>query len=300
MDEQRLRAMAGRVVAVDGVVGVTLGGSRARGDHAPGSDTDVGIYYRSPLDVGALRQVARAVAGPSAELTEPGGWGPWVDGGGWLDVDGEAVDWIYRDLDRVRACWADAREGRYAFHHQVGHPLGVPSFAYAGELALAVVLADPGGGLSALREEMDPYPPALADAVVDGLWEARFLLSGAAKAAARADTAYVAGCLFRVVGLCAHAVCAHARRWVVNDKGLVATAARLPGAPEGFGDDARAVLASLGATAETLSRALERAGALVEATAASTQASGPGPSVHPPEDGPERRSLHRGAQHRAR
>lgn len=262
--------MAGRVAAVDGVVGVTLGGSRARGEHAPGSDTDVGIYYWAPLDVEALRDVARSFAGPSAELIEPGGWGPWVDGGGWLDVDGEAVDWIYRDVDRVRACWADAQQGRYAFHHQVGHPLGVPSFAYAGELALGVVLADPDGGLTALREEMAAYPPALAEAVVDGLWEARFLLGGAAKAAARADTAYVAGCLFRVVGLCAHSVCAHHGRWVVNDRGLVATAARLPGAPEGFGDDARAVLASLGSTAETLFEALEGASALVEATAAST------------------------------
>lgn len=270
MDEQRLRAMAGRVVAVDGVVGVTLEGSRARGEHGPGSDTDVGIYYRPPLDVEALRDVARSCAGPSAGLTEPGGWGPWVDGGGWLDVDGEAVDWIYRDLDRVEACWDDAQQGRYAFHHQVGHPLGVSSFAYAGELALGVVLADPSGGLTALREEMSPYPPALAEAVVDGLWEARFLLGGAAKAAARADTAYVAGCLFRVVGLCAHAVCARHGRWVVNDKGLVAVAAGLPGAPEGFGDDASAVLAALGTTARSLSTALERAGALVEATAAST------------------------------
>ena len=289
MDEQRLRHLAAMMVTVDGVVGVTLGGSRARGDHVPGSDTDMGVYYRPPLDVEALRGLARTVAGPSAELTEPGGWGPWVDGGGWLTIDGEPVDWIYRDLDRVRASWADAQEGRYAFHQQVGHPLGVPSLAYPGELALAVVLADPGGELTALHEEMGTYPPALAEAVVDGLREARFLLAGAAKAAARADTAYVAGCLFRVVGLCAHAVCAHARRWVVNDKGLVAAAARLPGAPEGFGDDARAALASLGTTAQTLSAALERAGALVEAIAASTEASGPGPSVRPPEDGLERR-----------
>jgi len=35
-----------------------------------------------------------------------------VDGGGWLRIAGAAVDWIYRDLDRVHAAWVDARAGR--------------------------------------------------------------------------------------------------------------------------------------------------------------------------------------------
>src|SRR3712207_8687536 len=43
-----------------------------------------------------------------AVVTAPGGWGPWVDGGGWLTIDGSAVDWIYRDLDRVERSWEDA------------------------------------------------------------------------------------------------------------------------------------------------------------------------------------------------
>jgi len=51
--------------------------------------------------VGALAELARRVTGPGATVTAPGEWGPWVDGGGWLTVDGAAVDWIYRDLDRV-------------------------------------------------------------------------------------------------------------------------------------------------------------------------------------------------------
>ena len=85
-----------------GVTAVMLGGSRARGE----------------------------------ELPEPGAWGPWVDGGGWLSIDGMAVDWIYRDLDRVHQSWQAAEAGSFSFHFQVGHPLGVPDFAYAGEVAL--------------------------------------------------------------------------------------------------------------------------------------------------------------------
>nr|BFE67896.1 hypothetical protein GCM10020092_011970 [Actinoplanes digitatis] len=84
--------------------------------------------------------------------------GPWVDGGGWLTVDGAAVDWIYRDVSRVRQACEQAELGRYAFHAQAGHPLGVPDFAYAGEVALGVILADPSGELAALQERALVFP----------------------------------------------------------------------------------------------------------------------------------------------
>jgi Nucleotidyltransferase domain len=59
--------LAVRLGGVNGVVGVTLGGSRARGEHSPGSDYDLGLYYLPPLDTGALLALARAVSGPAAE-----------------------------------------------------------------------------------------------------------------------------------------------------------------------------------------------------------------------------------------
>ncbi|WP_446216943.1 nucleotidyltransferase domain-containing protein [Micromonospora sp. IBHARD004] len=195
--------LADRLQEVDGVVAVALGGSRARCEHRPDSDWDLGLYYRGALDVAALREVAAAVADDEVELTAPGGWGPWVDGGGWLRIGGVAVDWIYRDLDRVHRSWADCRAGRYQVGVQAGHPLGFYSHAYAGEVALCQVLGDPTGELTALREETSSYPPALAVALVAGGWEAGFLLDGAAKGAAAGDAGYVAGCLFRVVGVLA-------------------------------------------------------------------------------------------------
>ena len=106
-----LAALAERLVAVGGVVGVLLGGSRARGTHHPDSDVDLGVYYRPPLDVDGLAALAREVAGPDATVTRPGDWGPWVDGGAWLSVDGVAVDWVYRDVDRVQTAWRE-RAGR--------------------------------------------------------------------------------------------------------------------------------------------------------------------------------------------
>jgi predicted nucleotidyltransferase len=234
LTDERLGELAARLADVPGIAGVLLGGSRARGEHTPESDTDLGLYYRRPLDLGALGALARDVAGPAARLTEPGEWGPWVDGGGWLTVAGSAVDWIYRDLDRVERSWRDAEQGRYAFHVQAGHPLGVPDFAYAGEVALGVILADPSGELAALQDRTRWYPPALAERLVAGLWEADFLAGIARKAVSRGDAAYVAGCLFRLVGVCTHALHGAAGRWLVNEKGAVAAAAALPGAPERF------------------------------------------------------------------
>jgi predicted nucleotidyltransferase len=128
---------ARQLADVDGVVGVVLGGSRARAEEHDDSDYDVGIYYRGRLDTDALRAIAADVADESVDVSEPGGWGPWVDGGAWLVVGGERVDWIYRHLDRVRAVWARCKIGAYEFGTQAGHPLGFASFAYAGELALA-------------------------------------------------------------------------------------------------------------------------------------------------------------------
>ncbi len=267
LTDARLREVAGKIAAVPGVTGVVLGGSRARNEHTPDSDTDLGLYYRRTLDIAALAELAREIGGPAARITELGGWGPWVDGGGWLTVDGAAVDWIYRDLDRVESAWRDAERGEYAFHAQAGHPLGVPDFAYPGELALGVILADPGGELAALQGRTRVYPPALAERLIAGLWEADFLVGLARKAVSRGDSAYLAGCLFRLVGVCAHALHGAAGRWLVNEKGAVASAAKLPGAPERFKQRVDAIFAAVDGDPVHLTAAVDAAADLTLDTA---------------------------------
>jgi hypothetical protein len=258
-----LADLAERLLTVPGIVGVALGGSRARGTHTEDSDTDLGLYYRGPLDTTALGELAERVAGARAQVTSPGGWGPWVDGGGWLRIDGHQVDWIYRDVDRVQRCWADASKGRYAFHVQAGHPLGVADFSYPGELALSRVLADPSGELADLRRRFQIFPRPLAEALVAGLWEADFTIGLARKAVSRGDSAYIAGCLFRVAGVCAHALHGAAGKWLINEKGAVAAAAALPGAPEGFRSRMDAVFAAVDGDPLHLSTAIDLVADLV-------------------------------------
>jgi predicted nucleotidyltransferase len=254
--------MATAIAEVPGVVGVVLGGSRARGDALPGSDVDLGLYCSGPPDVEELSRLASRWSGDEVRVGEPGSWGPWVDAGAWLTVDGVAVDWIVRDLARVRRQWDRACRGEYAFHAQAGHPLGFLDVAYAGELATSRVLADPSGQLTALRAQVTAYPTALRDAMVGGLWEAGFLVSVARKGAARGDTTYVALCVSRALMIAAHALHAEEGRWVTNEKGLVPAAGSLPGAPSDFAERAAAAL-SLGSTPEALVTSIAVAADLV-------------------------------------
>uniref|UniRef100_UPI003F683C15 hypothetical protein n=1 Tax=Acinetobacter baumannii TaxID=470 RepID=UPI003F683C15 len=58
------------------------------------------------------------------QVTAPGEWGPWINGGSWLSIGGRKVDLLYRDLGRVRAVIADCRAGAVSMDYQPGHPHG--------------------------------------------------------------------------------------------------------------------------------------------------------------------------------
>lgn len=268
--DDALTVMATDLVGVPGVVGVVLGGSRARGDALAGSDVDLGVYYTGRPDTDQLTRLASRWSTQPVEVGPPGSWGPWVDAGGWLTVDGTAVDWILRDLDRVRDAGKRAARGDAAFHPQAGHPLGFLDVAYVAELALGRVLADPTRTLSELRAAACPYPSPLRDAMVGQLWEAGFLIDVARKGVPRQDTTYVALCLARAVLLCAHALHADAGVWVTNEKGLVPGVARLGRAPNDFAARASTALGGLGGAGNT-SESLTRAVATLEELVAETR-----------------------------
>ncbi|MFJ4841229.1 nucleotidyltransferase domain-containing protein [Streptomyces sp. NPDC088746] len=242
-------AMASRLAQVSGIEAVALGGSRARGTHRPDSDWDLGVYYRGVPDLDALTALASEVQGAPADVAGPGGWGPWVNGGAWLTVDGVAVDWILRDLDRVEAVWSDCRSGRFEVGIQPGHPLGFWSPCYVGEVALGRVLVDPGGELTSLQEATLSYPEPLRRALTDAAWEAEFSVASARKSAPSGDTLHVALCLSKAFGILTQALHAHHRSWCLNEKGALASAAALPDTPADFADRVSAALRGLDAPA---------------------------------------------------
>ena len=173
-DGDALATMAARLVLIEGVEGVVLGGSRARGAQAADSDVDLGIYVAGEVDEDALGDLATRLSEQPASWSGAGGWGTWVDGGAWLVVDGVRVDWIRRELARVDAQWERALRGEHALHAQAGHPLGFLDVGYCAELALGRVLADPRGSLATRQAQMKMMPDALGRALAARLWEARF------------------------------------------------------------------------------------------------------------------------------
>ncbi len=263
LSDEALRRMAHDLVRLDGIRAVTLGGSRARGTHRPDSDADLGLYYdRGDLDLAGLSALAARWSGRAVAVHEPGSWGAWVDGGAWLEVDGAAVDWLLRDVERVEEQCRRAVLGEHAFAAQAGHPLGFLDVAYAGEVASAVLLEDPQGVLATMRERITPYPPALRAALVADLWQVDFLLDGAVKGAKRGDAAYVTLCMSHAVLLLAHGWHATAGAWVTNEKGLVPQVEALPLDSRGFSAAAASALGSMGTSPSDLAASIESVRAL--------------------------------------
>ncbi|MCX7366619.1 MAG: nucleotidyltransferase domain-containing protein [Alphaproteobacteria bacterium] len=246
-DENLLRELVRTLSDVPGIRAIVLGGSRARGEATAQSDYDIGLYYEpeAPIDVGRLAKVA------GSSVTAIGDWGPWINGGAWLTVDGRRVDLLYRDLGKARDVIEACCAGRVERVYQPGHPHAFVSSIYMGEVALCRPLWDPEGALASLRRRCSPYPPALAEALIRTfLWEARFAIENALHGRGKDDPAYVAGCAFRAVACLCQSLFALNGVYLLNEKGATQAVERLPRRPAGF---ATRVAQAFGAGATGLS-----------------------------------------------
>jgi predicted nucleotidyltransferase len=227
--ESILHWIVDEVSQVDGVRAIVLGGSRARGTNTPSSDFDIGIYYHhnSPLDLSHLRQVAARLDDERREnvITEIGGWGPWVNGGGWLRVQSYHVDFLYRDLEKVKTVIDDCLHEKVEVFYQPGHPFGFVSSIYLAEVAVCRPLWDPDGLVAQLKQKVEPYPDSLQKALIQKFaWEINFSIDIARKSAQRADVTYAAGCCFRSVMCMLQVLFAMNKQYWLNEKGAVALA----------------------------------------------------------------------------
>jgi hypothetical protein len=221
------------LAAVPGVVALALGGSRASGAAQLSSDYDLGLYFREGvgLDVGRLLGAAKGLVDDprAAAVTEVGDWGPWIVGGAWLSIGGKKVDLLYRPIESVEKIIYDCRDGRVSVDYQPGHPHGFCSAIWMGEVALCQPLRDPDSVVAGLKALTVPYPTKLRDALVRRFhWEAAFSIENAQSAVPRDDQTYIAGCTFRSLSCVAQVIFALNRRYLINEKGALNTAARLP------------------------------------------------------------------------
>ncbi|RAV14452.1 DNA polymerase subunit beta [Paenibacillus contaminans] len=213
-----------RLKQIRGISALVLGGSRARGTESPNSDIDIGIYYDSEkeLDITRLRQVTAAIDDDHREnlVTEIGGWGPWINGGGWLKVDQIPVDFIFRDQNKVSDVIDECVRGTITIDYQPGHPHGFANSIYLAETALCKVLWDPSDVVGKLKSRTIPYPPVFQEATIQKFfWEAAFALDNGYKGIYKKDLSYIAGCWFRSVSCLNQVLFASNETYLMNEKG---------------------------------------------------------------------------------
>jgi predicted nucleotidyltransferase len=227
--EPLIQQIVAEVKRVEGVKGIVLGGSRARGTHTSSSDIDLGIYYHpdSPPNLSFLSEIATQLDDEHRVdvITGIGGWGPWINGGGWLRVQSQPVDFLYRDVEKVTRIIKDCLKGNVEIFYHPGHPLGFVSSIYLAEVALCQPLWDPDSLIEELKSQVHPYPDALQKALIQKFaWEINFSIDTARKSIERADVAYAAGCCFRSVMCMLQVLFALNKTYWLNEKGAVAIA----------------------------------------------------------------------------
>ena len=252
-----LDRVVARVERVKEISAIVLGGSHARGSADSNSDIDIGLYYEpaQPFSIDELSRAAEELDDRHQPglVTGFGEWGPGVNGGGWLVIDGRHVDFLYRDLGAVRQAIDECLSGRPRAIYQLGHPLGFQNQIYAGEVNCCRPLYDPQSAIAGLKSLVSDYPDALREAVIEKhLFDAGFELAIADKPAARGDVMYVAACLFRAAGFMMLVLYALNRRWFINEKGALADSRSFALAPDRFHATIERVLGNPGIGAAQL------------------------------------------------
>ena len=127
MVENIIQLVTEELSSLSYIEAIVLGGSRARGTHTNDSDIDMGIYY-SPetFELNSINQLAAELDDEHRTdlVVPPGAWGNWVNGGGWLVIQGYHVDLILRDIKRVEQVIKDTEKGIVTANYQTGHSHG--------------------------------------------------------------------------------------------------------------------------------------------------------------------------------
>jgi predicted nucleotidyltransferase len=262
--EQRalVSSLSKRLGEIQGVKAVVLGGSHARERARPESDIDLGIFYSegAPFSIERIREVAEDVNDfVDPVVTNFYEWGPWVNGGAWLTIGGQRVDFLYRNLEHVERVIAEAEAGRYEVHYLQQPPFGFFSPTYLGEITVCIPFFDPDARIDVLKRRVREYPEDLRHAVLqDYLFMVEFgLTSVVPKFAARLDTFGTAACLTRALNELVMTLFALNGKYPINDKTTLSELAEFERAPHNFADRAQDIMAHLGRSHAELVAAAE-------------------------------------------
>jgi predicted nucleotidyltransferase len=256
---------------VQGLRAIVLGGSYASGSQRPDSDIDIGLYYdeNQPLDIEHIRSIASHLNdAPNPTVTDLGGWGTWVNGGAWLTVQGQRVDFLYRNIDFVTSTIDDCNAGNIRSDYWQQPAYGFHSFMYCTETAICRPLYDPDQVIERLKAKVAHYSPHLKQAIIKNfLWSARFTLDNTYKAASRGEVYLVTGCLARATHCLVQVLYAINETYYLSEKKLEADLGSFSIQPEDFLERTYTLLGATGMTSAQLQESLAKTEALYNETA---------------------------------
>jgi len=238
---------------------IVVGGSYARGMANDLSDLDLGLYYRpdSPFSISEVRRVAEQFAVTPPVVTDFYGWGPWVNGGAWINTEAGKVDFLYRNLDQVEHVIDDAHRGVTQHDYDQQPPFGFRSVIYLAETKCCVPLYDPHRLIEKLKSRVARYPKALKEAIVqNSLWGAEFSFYFGERFAADADVYAAAGCMTRIAHYLTQALFALNEEYYISDKDAMRQIGQFALRPSEFDIRQAATLAHIGQTSDELRQSL--------------------------------------------
>jgi len=203
MDKQELITLIIKELrSIPSISAIVLGGSYASGTQRIDSDIDLGIYYLESnlLDIEAIKLTANRLNDkPNPIVTKLGGWGKWVNGGAWLTVRGQRVDFLYRNLGFVEKIVDNCIVGKIESDYGQQPAFGFQSFMYCAEVNICKELYDPQNRIKIIKDKIKKYPRKLKIRIINGfLWDAEFTLHYAKKSISRNENYIVNGCIARI------------------------------------------------------------------------------------------------------
>ncbi len=260
--ERLLEQIVEHLQNVQGLKAIVLGGSYATGSQQANSDIDIGLYYyeQQPLDIADIRAIASTLNDTrNPVITGPGGWGPWVNGGAWLTIQGQRVDLLYRNIDFVASTIADCNAGIIRSDYWQQPAYGFHSFMYCTEITINQPLYDPDHIIEQLKVNVEHYSPQLKRAILkDFLWRARFTLDNTYKAAARGEVYIVTGCLARAIHCLVQVLYALNETYYISEKKLARDVRTFHIQPENFLKRIETILGTTGTTGIQLMESLAK------------------------------------------
>jgi predicted nucleotidyltransferase len=248
------------LIAIPNVKAVVLGGSFASRKNTPTSDIDLALYYHdsAPFEISDVQDIVDQFSdSPGAVATPFYGWGAWVNGGAWLTVEGQSVDFLYRNIQQVEKTIAECQRGEFQtdYYQQPAH--GFFSYIYMAETEICVPLYDPDDILPRFKKELRPYPPLLKSEIYRRFKViAQFTFDHLEKAVKRDDVFMAVGSATRISSSLVQILFALNEAYFMNDKRALEEINTFPLKPADFSHRLEAILVNPIQTVDELSRLL--------------------------------------------